>query len=221
MNWLNRLNRKWGRYGIDSLMIYVTVTMLAIYLTQWILNIPIYQYLYFSRPLILSGQIWRVVTFLFLPPVSSSFLLVLISLYFFYFIGNSLEDTWGRFYFTVYYLLGAVGAIIAGFISGIGDNTYLNLSLFLAFAQLFPDFEVRVFFLFPLKVKYLAYLDWGLFALSFIFGGWSSRAAILMSMVHFFVFFGPDIWRRFQTRRKYGPARRKFRQQNRDNPFNY
>ena len=221
--WVYRLQRKFGRFGIENLMIYVTATMLAVYALGAILmlsqNIRLYDWMFLSRDRLFAGELWRLVTFIFLPP-NTSLLWMLISLYFYYFIGNSLENAWGSFSFTLYYLFGVIGAIIAALISGYGDNTYLNLSLFFAFAQLYPDHEILLFFILPVKIKYLAYLNWALFAISFLFGDWPTKAAILMSLLNFFIFFGPSIMQRIQDWRRYSAGRRQFRR-NGGNPFGY
>ncbi len=81
------------------------------------------------------------------------------SLYFYYLIGTALEREWGSFWFDVYYFCGAIGTVIAGFITGSATNYYLNMSLFFAFAALYPNFQVLLFFFIPIKIKWLAYVD--------------------------------------------------------------
>lgn len=163
----------------------------------------------------MRGQIWRLFTFIFVPPASSVLTLAL-ALYFYYFIGSTLERVWGTFRFNVYYLCGLLGCMAAGLITGYGSNDYLNLSLFLAFAYLFPNHEVLLFFIIPIKMKYLAYLDWALFAISLIFGSWASRAAVIASLINFFLFFGPDIWYQIKMRRG-NATQRNFRKYYRNN----
>jgi membrane associated rhomboid family serine protease len=211
MNWFYRLRQRF-RFGIDNLMIYITVTMLAVYLADLLLNVKLIDYLNFDRELIFQGQIWRVITFIFIPP-DTTIIFVLFSLYFYYFIGSTLEQAWGTSQFTFYYLCGAIGTIIAGMITGTSGNSYLNLSLFFAFAQLFPETQVLLFFIIPVKIKWLAYLDWALFAISFIGAliilDFATCASILVSILNFFLFFGPD----FINRIKAWNRRRKFRKQ--------
>ncbi len=209
MNWLYKLERKFGRYGIPNLMLYIVTTMLFVAIFDIVLGIPLSSYFSLNRAAIAGGQVWRLITFIVVPP-ASSVLTLAISLYFYYFIGSSLENIWGTFRFNVYYLLGMLGCIAAGLITGYGTNSYLNLSLFLAFAQLFPEERVLLFFIIPIKIKYLAYIDWALFAVSLIFGSWSTRAAIIASLVNFFIFFGPDIFDSLRSRRK-TPTQRNFR----------
>jgi membrane associated rhomboid family serine protease len=145
----------------------------------------------------------------------------LLSLYVYYFLGSSLEQQWGRFSFTVYYALGILGAILAGFITGVATNTYLNLSLLLAFAQLFPDVEFRIFFLIPVKVKYIGYVSWILYALALFAAlinlDWPQAAAILASLLNFFLFFGPDILDNLRQWVKYSGRRRQWRRDVRGN----
>lgn len=220
MQWLYRLERKFGRYAIPNLMVYICLTMLAVFLLDAIVGIPVSSLISLNRAALLRGQVWRLLTFIFVPP-ASGVITILFALYFYYFIGSGLESAWGAFQFNVYYLCGMLGAIIAALVSGWGNNTYLNLSLFLAFAQLFPDHQVLLFFFIPVKVKYLAYLDWALFALSFITGllmrDWSTCMAIIMSLLNFFLFFGPGFMQRMRDRRRFSAVRRNWKNQMRNN----
>lgn len=218
MQWLYRWERKYGRFAIQNLMVYICLTMLAVFLLDTIIGIPVSSLISLSRGALLRGQVWRLVTFIFVPP-ASGVITILFALYFYYFIGSSLENAWGSFQFNVYYLCGMAGAIIAALISGYGNNTYLNLSLFLAFAQLFPEHQVLLFYFIPIKVKYLAYLDWALFAVNFITGlifrDWATCMAILMSLLNFFLFFGPGLLQRLRDQRRYSAVRKNWRNQNR------
>ena len=103
----------------------------------------------------MHGEVWRLFTFVFIPQSTSPLGLVL-TLYFYYLIGNTLENTWGDFQFNVYYLCGMLGAILAAALTGYGTSYYINLSLFFAFAMLYPDFQVLLFFIIPIKMKYMA-----------------------------------------------------------------
>lgn len=211
MQWLYKLERRFRKYSIPNLMVYITLTMAAVYIMDFI-GLRISSYLMLSMDAVAVGQIWRLITFIFVPP-GGSVIMVLLSLYFYYFVGSSLENAWGSFQFGVYYLFGVAGAIVAGIISGFGTNVYLNLSLFLAFAQLFPEERVLLFYIIPVKVKWLAWLDWALFAVNFIFGSWSTRAAILFSLINFFIFFGPDFIKRIRDNRRYGATRRNWQRE--------
>lgn len=143
-------------------MMIIVFGMAAVYLFDLLFypvnHISLSSLLAFDRSAILRGQIWRIVTFVFIPPNSSPFFIFL-SLYFYWLIGSSLENQWGAFRFNVFYLCGVIGTMLFGFITGYATNYYLNLSLFFAFALIFPDFQLMLFFILPVKVKYLALLD--------------------------------------------------------------
>ena len=117
----------------------------------------------------MEGQIWRLVTFIFIPSTFSFFSLLL-SLYFYYMIGTTLEREWGTLRFNLYYLTGTVLTIIYSLLSkSFATAHYLNLSMFFAFATLFPDFQILLFFILPIKIKYLAYVNAALFLVNIIF----------------------------------------------------
>lgn len=221
MKWLYKLERKYGRFCIPNLMLYVVLTMLCVYAMTYIFGVPLASYLGLSLPTLLRGQVWRLVTFIFIPPATSLIGLAF-TLYFYYFVGSALENEWGSFEFGVYYLFGMIGAIVAALLSGYADNTYLNLSLFLAFAQLFPEERLMLFYLIPVKVKWLAYIDWVLFGLALVFGSWSTRAAVIASLINFFIFFGPGFIKRMKQNRQYAATRKNWkRQMNQNDRFRH
>lgn len=193
---LKKLERKLHFLAIPNLMLIVVGAMGVVFVMNFLISASagqsIYSMLTFNKALIAKGQVWRIFTFLFLPP-SSNIFFALISLYFYWMIGSTLENEWGSFGFTVFYLLGAVGAIISGLITGYATNDYLNMSLFLAFALLNPDYTVLVFFILPVKMKWLALIDGIGILLSFITTGWSGRLAIIMALINLLIFFTPTL----------------------------
>ncbi len=217
-NKLRQWQLKYGRYAPQNLMMYVVGAMALVYIADYILaptvGFSLSRLFMFTRSEVLSGQIWRVFTFTFLPPNANLFFIVF-SLYFYYLIGSSLEREWGSFWFDVYYFCGIIGTIIAGFITGSATNYYLNMSLFFAFAALYPNFQVLLFFFIPVKIKWLAWLDAALFLVNFIVGSWSVRAAIIASLLNFFLFFGPSFFRgirdAIRTRRRRAQFNRDYR----------
>lgn len=215
--WLYKMEYRFRKLGIDNLMLYITGTMLAVYLTENLTGLAVSNFLYLSRGLVLQGQVWRLITFIFLPPNSGMILWVLLGLYFYYFIGNSLENVWGRTRFTIFYLFGIIGAIAAALITGYGTNMYLNLSMFLAFAALFPDYQIMLFFVLPVKVKYLAYIDAAILFLSFISSDWPGKAAILASVINLLIFFGDNFVNWLKDWKRYGKNRLNFRRNARSN----
>lgn len=193
---LKKLERKLHFLAIPNLMLIVVGAMGVVFVMDLLISASagqsIYSMLTFNKALIAKGQIWRIFTFLFLPP-SSNIFFALISLYFYWLIGSALENEWGSFGFTVFYLLGAVGAIISGLITGYATNDYLNMSLFLAFALLNPDYTVLVFFILPVKMKWLALIDGIGILLSLITTSWSGRLAIVMALINLLIFFTPTL----------------------------
>ena len=163
----------------------------------------LYIFLMYIPSYILKLELWRLITWIFLP-YGSNILFVAITLYFYYFIGSTLEREWGTAKFTLYYisgiLLNVIYASIMWFIFGtfvIISPVYLNLSMFLAFAVLFPDVTVRLFFIIPIKVKWLALVNCFFFLYSvienIIYGQYFSALIPFIALFNFFVFCGDDL----------------------------
>ena len=214
MQWLNKLERKCGRIGIPYLMYILSAFMLAVFLVDFVRpDLNITGYLYLDMGLVAQGQVWRLLSFLILPP-SSSPIWILFSLYFYCLIGNLLERDWGTFKFTFFYLVGVIGTILGAVFTGTATNSFLNLSLFFAFAAVYPDFQVMLFFLIPIKVKYLALVDAAYFAVVLVLGTWPTRVSILMSLINVALFFGGDFFRTVRQQIAYSKTRRAFRKNN-------
>lgn len=211
MNWLDKVERKMRWFAVPNLMMLLSGLMLAVFLLEIALpEEAVSQYLWLDWNAVRSGQIWRVLSFLILPPASSPFFL-LFSLYFFCLMGNGLESQWGTSKFTLFYTVGALGTIIGSLFTGFATNQYLNLSLFLAFAAIYPNYTVMVFFILPVKVKYLALLDVLLYLYLFFQIGWPERVALLLSLANVLLFFSPDIFRHIRDYFAYRKTRQNFR----------
>lgn len=214
MNWIDKLERKFGRYYIPHLMYYITGIMLAVFAADLILGGRVSPMIFFYRDLIAQGQVWRLLTFIFMPPGTSP-VWILFSLYFYCIIGNALESAWGGFRFNLFYLCGVIGAILSGLITGRTGSEFLNLSLFLAFAAIYPDHQVLLFFFLPVKVKWLAALDLAYILYSFVMGNWVVRLCILFSLLNVLLFFGGDFFRSLRQQAGYWKTRRQFRRNSR------
>lgn len=194
---MDEMNRwKWRRrlekISIPNLMTYIVAGMGALYLLQLFMpSLNIYGLLSLTRSGLMRGELWRIVTFVFLPPASSLFWIVF-TLYFYWLIGSTLSNQWGSARFTLFYLTGILGNVISALITGSAGNTYLNLSLFFAFAIMNPDFQMMIFFFLPVKIKYLAILDAALYVWQLIVGGWPTRLMILFSLLNLILFLGGD-----------------------------
>lgn len=196
MNWLDKLERKFGRYAIRNLPLYIVM----LYAIGAVLNIltkgSYYYYVALNPYMILHGQIWRLLGFLIVPP-NASLIFIIFVLMFYYSIGESLVQVWGAFRFNMYILIGVLATIVASFIVYFiypstmifMDTFYLNLSMFLAYATIFPEMRVYLYGILPLKVKWMAWFDVALLVWQFIVGGLGARIAIVVSLLNFLLFY--------------------------------
>lgn len=211
---MNKLERKLRRLTIKNLMNIIVGGMALVFLVALVVfaakKIDLFTLIAFDRSLIFSGQVWRVLSFVF-EPYGSSPIFIFFSLYFYWLMGTSLEREWGSFRFDLFYLCGVICAIISGLITGYTTNHFLNMSLFFAFALLYPDFEVRLFFVLPLKIKWLAIVDALYFVYMFITSGWVLRSAILFSLVNLALFFGGDLIEKIKRAKRRAEWKRNFR----------
>jgi len=148
----------------------------------------------FIPELAMNGEWWRFFTFIFLPMSTHPFWAAF-ALYFFYLMGTALEAEWGEPKYNAYLALGCVltigfALLNPGFAIG---NAHILGSVFLAFAWLFPEFEILLFFVLPVRVKYVAMFMWGIYAWSFFTGGVGEKLSVAASTVTFFVFFAREI----------------------------
>lgn len=211
MKLVNKLERKYRKFAIHNLMLFVVSSNIIVYFMAMIEGNSVLEFLYFNPYLVLKGEVWRIITFVTIPPTFSIFLFLI--LLFYYSIGNTLERVWGSFKFNVYYFTGMLVMVLVSLIfKASADVTFLNLSLFFAFAYLFPDYEVLLYFILPVKIKYLAYLNLAFYIFQFIVGGWSARISIIAGSINFILFFGADIIRSFQTRVQTEGVKREYRQ---------
>lgn len=211
MNILNKLERKFGRFGIQNLMLYIVIGTGIVFAFWYIFpTLPLLQYFVFSRDAILHGQIWRIVTFIFTPE-SYNPIDMLFWLFLYWHIGSNLESYWGTFRFNVFYFSGALLSIIGGFFTGFATAQYINLSLFLAMAAVAPNMELRLFYVLPIKMKWLALVDIAILIHNFTLSDWSGRIAIIISLLNVLLFFGGDFFRWVRDKFKYRKVRRNFK----------
>ena len=216
------------RFGIPNLMRVIVIGNVAVYVLMLLTqanDANALSFLTFNLNALLHGEVWRLVTFVFVPAYSSPFAL-LISLYFYYWIGSTLERQWGTAKFNLYYISGALltvlGVVLASLITGnpyltAAGTGYVNLSMFFAFAFLFPDTTVLLFFILPVKMKWLAYLDGALFAFDIIKAigahNWAGVVLPIVALLNFAVFIWPEV-HYLKERTKYQNSRKtvQFRQ---------
>lgn len=168
MKFINKLEKKFGRYAIHNLMKYIII-LYVLGAVLYRINPKFYEaYLSLDIGQVLHGQIWRLVTFIIYPAdMGGGFgiFFFAIEMYLYYMIGNSLENAWGAFRFNLYYISGILFNIVAAFILYfiIGGTypmglTFINRSMFFAFAAIYPNIQFLLFFVLPVKVKHLAYI---------------------------------------------------------------
>lgn len=196
MNFINKLERKFGRFAIPNLSMY----LIALYAVGAVISLMdssfYWNYLSLNPFAVLHGQPWRIVTFLLATP-STNIIFLIFVLYFYYAICRSLEQAWGAFRFNLYIFTGIIGTVIAAFLVYFITRSpyifmgiyYINLSLFLAYAACFPDLQVLLYMIIPIKVKWLAYADVALLVWEFIQGDIGSRVAIIVALLNFLIFF--------------------------------
>lgn len=222
---------KHPNFGIRNLMLYIIAGSGLVYIINLMDTTATFMlYINFNPRLILRGQVWRLVTFLFMP-VNSSPLWEIVALYFYYFIGSNLERQWGTARFTIYYFTGVLMNILFGFAAYyipalLGSDTgaisqlqamfmtssYLNLSMFFAFASIWPDAIVRLFFIIPIKMKWAAWIDAAFFAYNILAGMWYFPYNLLplVAILNFFLFCWGNLKINFKRDRGYSKRRSQF-----------
>lgn len=199
MSLLSRLQRRLGRFAIPNLTSLLIVGQVAVYMVEMTQPGSVARIL-FDPTLVAEGEIWRVFTFLFTPPFSNP-LFALIFWLLLYRFGTALEQEWGTFRYNLFLLIGYlanVGAAFAG--SAVGapvaaTNSFLYGTIFLAFARLFPDYVLYLMFVLPVKVKWLALLQWILYAHRLLVGPWVVKMLVIASVLNYLLFFGRAHWR--------------------------
>lgn len=184
-------------FGLQHLIKYIT----AANVIMWIINMVsprFLAYMTFNPWYIMHGQIWRLISFTFIPP--STGILAIIAFYFYYFIGSTLEARWGTARFNIYFISGIVLTVIYGliiyFITGMTVNLnaqYIYLSMFFSFAAMFPETQVLLFFIIPIKMKWLGIVDAVFFLISMFSTPFPASLLPLVAVLNFFIFCGEDL----------------------------
>ncbi len=207
--------------GIPNLMLYISLGTALVYLFTMISqDLTLYYLLCFNRAAILRGQVWRLITYP-LTFLNGNVLLMFIALMCYYSLGRAMENLWGTLRFNLFYLSGVVMMDIYCMIFNTqADASYLNLSLFLAYATLYPDAQFLLFFIIPVRAWIFALLDLVLVIYGLIFYRFPDNLFSVISLANYFLFFGKDVlnvipmsWRanarRLVKRQKKGPAKPK------------
>lgn len=204
MKFIDKLERKFGRFGIPNLTIYMIVCYVIGYALM-IVNPGILNWLSLEPAYILRGQVWRLVTWVLYPPSTSGVLWFAIAVLFFYYpIGTSLERTIGTFKYTLYILSGVIFTILGAFIlyfllggnvlvGNVFSTYYISLSTFLAYAMCYPDMQVLLMFIIPVKMKWMAIFYVVIVVYEMIqyimAGAWYLVIPIVASLLNFIIFY--------------------------------
>lgn len=197
-NMIDRFCFNHPNFGIPNLPLILVIGNVAVYVLDMLTysGFAVSEMLYFNRALILQGQVWRLVTFAFTPWGESLFFFLL-GVYFLWFIGTSLEREWGTAKFTCYYGLGYLLAVAIGLVTGYTSTGDLETTLFLAFATLYPEMQFLIFFIIPVKAKYLGWFSGAMLAISFLESliglDLSGALLVLVSVFNYLLFFWDDL----------------------------
>ncbi len=199
MGLIDKLDRKLRRYAIRNVTLYLIIGQVIFFLFvlsgRFILDrvvlVPEY---------VRAGEWWRLITFLFIPPLTNP-IFAFFAWYLFYLMGSALEGHWGAFRYNLFLLTGYIVTVAVTFLFpfSAATNIFIGGSVFLAFAYLYPDFQLYIFFILPVKIKWLAILTWIGYAYEVIVGSWHTRLLVLASISNFFLFFGRDIMWKMKT----------------------
>ena len=178
--------------GIPNLMLFVCLGIAAVYLiNQMDPSRTLYYWLSFDRSLILRGQVWRLFSYIFLDTGGTVFWTA-IMLIFYYTLGQGIENVWGTLRLNLFYFTGIlimdVYCLIFG---GNASAYYLHISLFLAYATLFPDAQFMILFVIPVKSWVLALIDL-FFILRGVINFFPYNFFPLIALANYFLFFGKD-----------------------------
>ncbi len=220
-NWIDKTERKLSKYAINNLSLYMIVCFAIGYALIYIpFTRNIMSYLSLEPSLILKGQVWRLFTWIISPPRTDNIFWVLIAMYFYYSIGRTLENVWGTYRYNVYIFSGMIFTVIGSFVMygvlslmGLGDYSigylfstyYICMSIFLAFAATFPEMQIMLMFVIPIKVKILGVIYAVLMVIECLNGGFFIATPIIASLFNFLVFF-------FSGRKRIGITRQQQQQ---------
>jgi membrane associated rhomboid family serine protease len=204
---LDRLERKLGRYAIPNVTLFLVFGQ-SLFFALSMASPEIVNRMTLVPADIQKGEWWRLFSWVLTPPLTNP-IFAFFALYLFYLFGSALEGHWGTFRYNVYLLIAILATLGAAWLvpEGEATNAFIGGSVFLAFAFLYPDFELLLFFILPVKVKYLALATWLIYGYIFMVGGWQDRALIVASVANFLLFFSKDLLRMARSGKRRMEAR--------------
>ena len=209
-NWLDKLEEKYGKYALDRLMYYIAGLMIVVFFLNKSGFLP-YSWLILDINLVKRGEIWRLVTFLLIPisqhPIWLFFELMIVIM-----CANGIEAYMGSFKLTLYYVMGAIFMILGSLYNPLVqlDSYLMYLSLFFAYATLYPNEELLFMFIIPVKIKYLAALSGFGIIYTLIIAPWTTKIAIILSFANYLLFFAIPALRGIKNERQQFKRREAF-----------
>lgn len=213
MTWIDRAEARFGHLAIPNLL-RIVAGFNALVFVLYKLNPSWLDTLRLVPQAVLAGEVWRLVTYIFIPQVGSpiaDWLFALLYIWYLWWLGEGLEEAMGSFKVNVFYLLGMLGTTVAAFFFGAGFSTFmLNSSLFFAFARFYPEMVIYFMLVLPVKVKWLAWIYGALLFLGFIGSSLSYIFAVMAALANYIIFFGRDILTEAAQRRDVSTRRKRF-----------
>jgi hypothetical protein len=224
---LDRLQRRFGWFAVPNVTIFLMAGQAVLYVASRLPQGVSLDRVVLDPAKVMQGEVWRLATFMFAPPNERP-LFVIFYFILFHLFGTTLEQQWGTFKYNAFLFIGWFANVAAAFIgwailgqqlglagnadamkllSAPASNMFLYSSLFLAFARLYPDFTLNLFFILPIRIKWLALLQWLTYAYLCVRGGWMTRMLIIATVLNYLLFFGREHWRELRQ----GHRRRSFR----------
>ncbi|MEN6557043.1 MAG: hypothetical protein ABFC54_02560 [Thermoguttaceae bacterium] len=202
MRLLDRLQRRFGRFAVPHLTEGLIACQVVAYFFQQS-NASLLSTIALVPRRVLEGEVWRLFTFLGTPPLCNP-LFAFFFWYMFYLMGAALEHTWSEFRYNVYLLVGWAATVVMSFLQpdSIASIGFLQGSVFLAFAYLYPDFQILFMFILPVKMKWMAVLTWLYYLVILLLGDVTAKLLILASVCNFVLFFWSDILSRLRSSRR-------------------
>jgi hypothetical protein len=220
MSAIDKLERRLGFIAIPGLLRYVAALTALVFILYKIdpryltlIDLDIDQ--------VAHGQVWRLITYIFIPQLGSfipapDWINAAFAVLFLIWVGDRLEEAWGAFRLTLFFLIGMIGTTIAAIFFGARfSNAMLYSSLFFAFARFYPNVVIFFAYILPLKVKWIAWIYAAILLFQFVVGSWAFRSAVLAALANYLIFFGRDIISEARQRREVSHRQQRFEAANR------
>ncbi len=194
MSLLSRLESKFGRFAIPGLVQVIALFQLLVLLMVVFMSLEAASaylgFLELNPARVMKGEVWRLVTHVFVPR-QLSLIWALFGTMIMMWIGRSLDEAWGAFRVNLY-IFGWMFVVTVGTLVFHWPTTslYLYQSLLFAFATLFPNEEISLYFVLPIKMKWVALLSAG-FTAFMVMQNPALLLPVLAGHLNYLIAFGP------------------------------